>query len=112
MVVIDLDSSGPTGCRYASKEGANLLSRSIENLNAGKISAPSFSSAHKMSSCAVPALRPRMLSDQGMGADEDWPPDAVVDIRLLGRGVAWALAIEASSTALVCAIWHLCRVLL
>lgn len=89
-----------------------MLSRTIENLNAGKISAPSFSSALQMSSCAVPALQRRMLSDQGMGADADWPPDAVVDVRLLGRGVAWALAIEASSTALVCAIWHLCKVLL
>ena len=54
----------------------------------------------------------RALSNRGLDADAEWPPEAVVDIRVLGRGVAWALGIEAAAALFVGVIWHLCSLLL
>ena len=89
-----------------------MPSRPFGNFEVGSLSAPPFSSALQMSSCAVPMLQARALSDRAADVNAEWPAEAVVDIRLLGRGVAWALTIEATAAAFVCVIWHLCRTLL
>ncbi|MGO8757024.1 MAG: hypothetical protein ACLQG3_02765 [Terracidiphilus sp.] len=45
-------------------------------------------------------------------SEPEWPPDAVVDLRLLGRGVRWALAIEGVAALSVYVVWYLWRRLL
>ncbi len=64
-----------------------------------------------MSSYALPMLRPRVLESRGIHSEAEWPAEAVVDIRVLGRGVAWALAIEGSVAIFACILWHLCSLL-
>lgn len=39
----------------------------------------------------------------------EWPAEAVVNLRLLAKGVGWALAIEGTTALSVCAVWYLCH---
>jgi hypothetical protein len=42
-------------------------------------------------------------------ADLEWPAEAIVNLRLLGKGVGWALAIECTAALSICAVWYLCH---
>jgi len=87
-----------------------MLSRPFDNPHAGRFSASPVAQSYQMSSAAaLPMLRPRV---RDLHAESEWPPEAVVDIRVLGKGVAWALAIEGTAAMFISVIWHLCRILL
>lgn len=107
MVVIDLDSFGPGFCRYMSKEGPKVPSRPFDNPNAGRIAISPLPSSYQMSSTALPMLRPRVFSSREMSPEAEWPTEAVVEFRVLGRGVAWALAIEGTAAIAGYVLWHL-----
>lgn len=39
----------------------------------------------------------------------EWPAEAVVNLRLLAKGVGWALVIEGTTALGVCGLWYLCH---
>ncbi|MGA2570011.1 MAG: hypothetical protein ABSF23_05790 [Terracidiphilus sp.] len=45
-------------------------------------------------------------------SESEWPPEAVVNLHLLARGVRWALAIEGVAALSVYVVWYLWRRLL
>ena len=84
-----------------------MPSRPFDNPNIGTTAVSPLAPSYQMSSSALPMLRPRVFSGRGMSPEAEWPAEAVVDIRVLGRGVAWALAIEGTAAFTMYIAWHL-----
>lgn len=63
-----------------------------------------------MGSYAAPLMEPRGLDAAAMSPEAEWPPEAIVDLRALGRGVCWALAIEGAAALCFYGAWHLWHV--
>jgi hypothetical protein len=83
--------------------------RSFDNSNPGTFPAPPLSRSLQMGSYAAPMLRRRVIQERGVY--REMPAEAVADIRVLGKGVGWALAIEGAAALCVCLVWHLCSLL-
>ncbi|MGB8031960.1 MAG: hypothetical protein WCF30_20090 [Terracidiphilus sp.] len=56
--------------------------------------ASTFASAQAVASC-------------GLRTQPEWHPEAVVNLRLLGKGVGWALGIEGVTALSLYAVWFL-----
>lgn len=84
-----------------------MPTRSFDKSSLVTISSAPPSPTLKMSSYAAPVLRPRASENDTLSPESEWPPEAVVDVRLLGKGVGWALAIEGVAAFTLYAIWHL-----
>lgn len=84
-----------------------MSSRPFDNPNVGRTALSPLAPSYQMSSSALPMLRPRVFSSRGMSPEAEWPAEAVVDIKVLGRGVAWALAIESTAAFAMYVAWHL-----
>jgi hypothetical protein len=82
----------------------------FDNSNLAAISTPRLSSSLQMSSYAAP-LRLDVFERRSMCPQGEWSAEAVVDLRKLGRGVGWALAIEGTAAFFVCVAWHLLSLL-
>ncbi len=84
-----------------------MPTRPFDNPNfgapAGRLLSPSF----QMSTYAAPLIRPGMLQASRIGHEAECPDEAVVDVRRLGKGVCWALAIEGAATLCIFLAWHL-----
>lgn len=109
-LVIDIDSCDAMGCRYESKKDANVQTRAFDKTTA---SSPSLlSSKLKMSSYAAPLMAAHVVDSSRIDAKPDWPIEAIVDWGNLGKGIRWALGIEAVVTLAgygVWQLWHLWR---
>lgn len=66
-----------------------------------------FGRSLEMSSYTIPLARPGALHSRILDREAEWPDETVVDIRLLGRGVCWALAIEGAAAFCIFLAWHL-----
>jgi hypothetical protein len=64
-----------------------------------------------MSSYATALPHSSVLSAGGPNAEAEWPPEGIVNVHDLGKGVGWALAIEGAAALAICLVWHLWHVL-
>ncbi len=88
-----------------------MPTRPFDNSNFVAMPMRPLSSTYQMSSYAVPVARPGVLDGGMLNRNAEWP-EAVVDVRALGKGVAWALGIEgvgALCIFLVCHFWSFLR---
>jgi hypothetical protein len=60
-----------------------------------------------MSSYAGSLAQPQGLETSSVSPESERPDEAVVDLRLLGRGVRWALAIEGVAAMSIYVVWYL-----
>jgi len=60
-----------------------------------------------MSSYAATLPQAPAFSTESTNAEAEWPFEGIVNRRDLGRGVAWALAIEGAAALVICLAWHL-----
>lgn len=89
-----------------------MPTRPFDHSNFATLPVRPLSPTYQMSSYAVPLARPGILAGSGPGRDGEWPPEAMVNVRALGKGVAWALGIEgvgALCIFLVCHFWSFLR---
>lgn len=63
----------------------------------------------QMSSYAGPLIRTQVMRPGAVSAEAEWPAEAFVKFRDLGRGVRWALAIEGAAALSICGLWYLCH---
>jgi len=63
----------------------------------------------RMNRYAASPMRIQDLRSGTVWPENEWPPEAIVDLRLLARGVRWALAIEAAAALCAYAAWSLWR---
>lgn len=63
----------------------------------------------QIASYADPSAGTRIARSGGSRAGFEWPAEAVVNLRLLAKGVGWALAIEGTTALSVCGLWYLCH---
>jgi len=61
----------------------------------------------QMSSYAAPLIQAPRMKAGAMCAEAEWPAEAFVNLRNLGRGVSWALGIEGAAALTIYAVWHL-----
>ncbi len=59
----------------------------------------------EMSSFAARFASTQTVVNQGLRAQGEWHPEAVVNLRLLGKGVGWAFGIEGVAAMCLYAIW-------
>jgi hypothetical protein len=105
--VIDIDSCGALGCQYESKKDINVQTRAFDNTNP-TASAPSLLSPNlEMSSYAAPLMVTHVVDSSVIDAEEEFPPEAVVDWGDLGKCVRWAFGIEGVVTLAVYGVWQL-----
>ena len=72
------------------------------------VASPSLLSPRlQMSSDATPLLRSQVMKAGAVVAEAEWPAEAIVNLRDLGRGVSWALAIEGAAALSLLAVWYL-----
>jgi len=60
-----------------------------------------------MSSYAAPLIQTHRMKADAMSAEAEWPAEAVVNLRDLGRGVSWGRAIEGAAALTIYAVWYL-----
>jgi hypothetical protein len=60
-----------------------------------------------MNSFVFPLPQEGPLGDGYIGPTAEWPADAVVDYRALGKGVSWALGMEGAAALFIYFTWHL-----
>jgi len=68
---------------------------------------PLPSSPLQMSSYAIALPQPPALRSGGTNVDAEWPAETIVNAHDLGKGVSWALAIEAAAALAICVVWRL-----
>ena len=89
-----------------------MPTRSFDNSKMATYSSAPLARTIEMSSYAVPLTRGRAIDERAVSAEIGWPPEAVVDLGALGKGVCWALAIEGSAAMCIyfaCQLWILFR---
>jgi hypothetical protein len=106
-LVIDIDSCGALGCRYESKKDINVQTRVFDNTNLTDSSHSLLSPKLEMSSYAVPLMATHVIESSVIDAEEEFPPEAVVDWGDLGKCVRWALGIEGVATLAAYGVWQL-----
>jgi hypothetical protein len=82
----------------------------IERLEAAHLLAASPSQIApqtQMSSYAARFTNPHAGASGEIGARGDWRSEGAVNLRLLGKGVGWALGIEGATAVCLYAIWSL-----
>ncbi len=82
-------------------------------LKVAHILAPSPSpivSPLQMASYASTFARAQVIASRGLGTQTEWHPESAVNLRLLAKGVGWAIGIEGVTALCLYAIWFLCRV--
>ncbi len=62
-----------------------------------------------MSSYAAPLMQTQGMKAGAIRVEAEWPAEAIVNLRDLGRGVGWALGIEGAAALSFYAVWHLWR---
>ena len=65
----------------------------------------------QMSNSSLLMSHTEWLDVGALHGEAEYPPDAIVNHHDLGKGLSWALAIEAAATLIVYAIWHVCHML-
>lgn len=88
-----------------------MPTRPFDNSNFATRPVTPLSPSFQMSSYAVPLTRPRLLEERERNPEAASADEAVVNLRLLGRGVVWGLAIEGAAALCACVAWHLWSVL-
>ena len=63
----------------------------------------------RIASYADPLAGTQVTTSGASRAGFEWPAEAIVNLRLLAKGVGWALAIEGATALSVCAVWYLCH---
>jgi hypothetical protein len=63
----------------------------------------------QMASYADPLAGTQIARGGASRAGIEWPAEAIVNLRLLAKGISWALAIEGATALSVCAVWYLCH---
>ena len=63
----------------------------------------------RMASYASTFARAQVVASRGLGRQTEWYPESVVNLRLLVKGVGWALGIEGVTALCLYAIWFLCH---
>jgi hypothetical protein len=61
----------------------------------------------QVSSYAADLAGSEVMTSGTVRADAAWPAEAIANLHLLGKGVAWALAIESVAALSICGIWYL-----
>jgi len=61
----------------------------------------------QMASYASTFASAQAIASSGLRAKTEWASDAIVNLRLLGKGVGWALAIEGAAALSLYALWHM-----
>lgn len=64
----------------------------------------------QMASYATTFASAQAGASDGIGAQAEWHPEGVVNLRLLVKGVGWALGIEGATAVGLYAIWLLWHV--
>lgn len=83
-----------------------MPTRPFDNSNFATLPISPLSPTYKMSGYAVPLTRPGMLDGGRFDGDAEWPPEAVLNVRALGKGVAWAFGIEGVGALCIFLVWH------
>ena len=60
-----------------------------------------------MSSYAAQPMQTQGMEAGATSAEAEWPAEAIVNLRDLGRGVGWALGIEGAAALTIYAVWYL-----
>ncbi|MGA2206550.1 MAG: hypothetical protein ABSG10_07440 [Terracidiphilus sp.] len=60
-----------------------------------------------MSSYAAPPMQTQGVKAGAIRTEAEWPAEAIVNLRDLGRGVGWALGIEGAAAFIIYAVWYL-----
>ncbi len=61
----------------------------------------------QMSSYAAQLMQTQGMKAGATSAEAEWPAEAIVNLRDLGRGVGWALGIEGAAALTIYAVWYL-----
>jgi len=64
----------------------------------------------QMASYASRFARTGAFASGALRAEAEWPAKAAVNLRLLGKGVSWALGIEGATAVCLYAAWFLWHV--
>lgn len=80
--------------------------RPFDKSNLVTIATAPLSQALQMSSYAAPLMRPRLSENETLSSGIGWPPESVVDLGALSKGVSWALAIEGAAAICFYTLWH------
>jgi hypothetical protein len=84
-----------------------VQTRGFDSTSLNASSTSLLSSKLEMSSYAAPLMAAHAVDSSTIDAEEDFPPEAVVDWGDLGKCVRWALGIEAVITLAVYGVWQL-----
>jgi hypothetical protein len=84
------------------EEGPKVATTKFENWNLATASA-------SMLAASLPSTHPGLTEAVSIAPKPEWAEEAVEDLRHVGRGVGWALAIEGAAAPCGCAVWLLCR---
>ncbi len=84
-----------------------MPTRSFDKSSLVTIANAPHSASLEMSSYAAPLMRPRVLRNETLDPEQEWPAEAAVNVRLLVKGVGWALGIEGVAAISLYAVWHL-----
>ena len=73
------------------------------------LGASRFHLAHpaQLTSYAATFARAHAIANSVLRTEVEWPSEAVVNLRLLRKGVGWALGIEGATAMCLYAIWFL-----
>lgn len=83
-----------------------MPTRPFDNSNFVTLPMRPLSPTYQMSSYAVPLTRPGVLDGGMLERNAEWPSEVMVDVRALGKGVAWALGIEGVGALCIFLVWH------
>jgi hypothetical protein len=71
--------------------------------------APLLAPRIQIASYADPLAGTQVTGSGASRAGFEWPAEAIVNLRLLAKGVGWALAIEGTTALSICGLWYLCH---
>ena len=96
-----------------SKEGATVPPQGYDDAHFTAVAPPSIERRTQMG-CYTATFPQTHGLEAGpvspeLESDSEWPPDTFVNVRLLARGVRWALAIEGVAAVSIYVVWYLWR---
>ena len=86
-----------------------MQTRAFDNTKLNDSPPSLLSPSLQMSSYAAPLVSAHVVDSSAIDGEAEYPPEAIVNWGYLGKGVRWALGIEAAIALVIFGAWQLWR---